>query len=286
LISLTRADLTGVEKDFTMGLQFFDDPDLRRFPGATVAAFGGASWSAWMLGRSDVARQREAHMMVNMNENNPHDAVIAGIFAAQLRVFLREYEQAAALAARTLELSEKNQFPYPAAHSRCILGHAQAHLGRAGEGVLLIREGMTTFVQGGSRFLISNFSAWLAAALERGGSIFEALETIEQALQANPDEVFYRPETFRIRGELRLKRGEAQLAEADFRDAITLAQTMSAKSWELRATMSLARLLAKQGHRDEAHAMLAEIYNWFTEGFDTADLKDAKALLDELEAES
>ena len=67
-----------------------------------------------------------------------------------------------------------------------------------------------------------------------------------------------------------------------FRDATALAQKMSAKAWELRATMSLARLLAKQGRRDEARAILAEIYGWFTEGFDTADLKEAKALLDEL----
>ncbi len=72
------------------------------------------------------------------------------------------------------------------------------------------------------------------------------------------------------------------MAEADLREAIALAQRMSAKAYELRATTSLARLLAKQGKRDEAHAMLAEIYGWFTEGFDTADLQDAKALLDEL----
>ena len=71
-------------------------------------------------------------------------------------------------------------------------------------------------------------------------------------------------------------------AEQSFRAAIRIAQSQSAKSFELRATMSLARLLAKQGRRDEARAMLAEIYGWFTEGFDTADLKDAKALLDEL----
>jgi predicted ATPase len=69
-----------------------------------------------------------------------------------------------------------------------------------------------------------------------------------------------------------------------FRDAIELARRQSARSWELRASTSLARLLAKQGKRDEARAMLAEIYGWFTEGFDTADLKDAKALLDQLSA--
>ena len=86
------------------------------------------------------------------------------------------------------------------------------------------------------------------------------------------------------RGDLHLKIGRAEPAEADFREAIALAQKMSAKAWEQRATMSLARLLDKQGRRDEARTMLAEIYGWFTEGFDTADLKDARALLDELNA--
>lgn len=86
------------------------------------------------------------------------------------------------------------------------------------------------------------------------------------------------------RGELRLKLGETGLAQADFREAIALAQKMGAKAFELRAATSLARLLTEQGQRDEARAMLAAIYNWFTEGFDTADLKDAKALLDESRA--
>jgi predicted ATPase len=81
---------------------------------------------------------------------------------------------------------------------------------------------------------------------------------------------------------LHLKQGESELAEADFREALALAQKMGAKAYELRATTSLARLLASKGRREEAHSMLAEIYNWFTEGFDTMDLKDAKSLLDEL----
>jgi predicted ATPase len=93
----------------------------------------------------------------------------------------------------------------------------------------------------------------------------------------------WRPETLRIRGELRLKQGDRQLAEADFRDSIAMARNMGAKAWELRTTMSLARLLDGEGRRNEARAMLDEIYGWFTEGFDTADLKDAKALLDLLQ---
>jgi predicted ATPase len=91
-------------------------------------------------------------------------------------------------------------------------------------------------------------------------------------------------EIHRLKGELLLRQGNANASEAQncFQRAIDIARKQSAKSWELRATTSLARLLAKQGCRDDARTMLAEIYGWFTEGFDTADLKDAKALLDEL----
>jgi predicted ATPase len=94
----------------------------------------------------------------------------------------------------------------------------------------------------------------------------------------------YEAEIRRLKGELLLidPHGAAPEAVQCFRDAIDVARRQSAKSWELRATMSLARLLAAQGRLKEARTMLADIYNWFTEGFDTADLKDAKALLDEL----
>jgi predicted ATPase len=91
---------------------------------------------------------------------------------------------------------------------------------------------------------------------------------------------------YRLKGELLLKQDDSYAAEAQscFERAIEIARNQSAKSWELRATMSLARLLAKQGKREEARAMLGDIYGWFTEGFDTRDLKDAKALLNELGA--
>jgi tetratricopeptide (TPR) repeat protein len=134
----------------------------------------------------------------------------------------------------------------------------------------------------GTRLGISLLTASLAEAQESGGAVAEALETAEQALQVNPDLLASRPEMLRLRGDLRLKLGQTELAEADFREAIALAQRMSAKTLELRATMSLARPLAKVGRREEARTMLTKIYGWFTEGFDTRDLKDAKALLEEL----
>ena len=91
---------------------------------------------------------------------------------------------------------------------------------------------------------------------------------------------------FRLRGELLLLDTPPAIdeAEASLSQAIEVARRQSAKWWELGATMRLARLLRDTNRRDEAHAMLTEIYNWFTEGFDTADLKDAKALLDELKS--
>jgi tetratricopeptide (TPR) repeat protein len=278
-----RGDLAGAEKHFTAGLKCFDDPDFRRLTGvAALAAFANASWNAWVLGRADIARERDVEMMAAANQNNPYLVAASVNCAGDLRVYLREYEQAAALAARVLELSEQHQFPFRVATSRCVLGHARAQLGRATEGILLIRQGIAGLLESGTRLGISRYITFLAAAQERAGAVDDASATVEQALQANPDELVYRPETLRIRGELRFKQGQTELAEAGFRESIALAQSMAAKAWELRTTMSLARLLAPQDRREEARTMLGETYGWFTEGFDTADLKDAKALLDEL----
>jgi tetratricopeptide (TPR) repeat protein len=278
-----RGDLAGAEKHFAAGLEFFGDPGLRQFPGAAMGPFAFASLNAWMLGRPDVARARMAQMRESANNSNPYDTAFAAYFPAGLMGYLREYEHAEESAVRALELSEKYQFPDITALSRCILGHMRSHLGHPNEGIGLIRRGIAELHKVGARLGTSTmYPTYFAIALERDGAIVEACEAIEQALRGNPEIGLHRPETLRVRGELRLKQKATHAAEADFRDAITLAQSMSAKAWELRTTMSLARLLCDTDRRDEACTMLAEIYNWFTEGFDTADLKDAKALLEEL----
>ena len=277
-----RGDLTGAEEHFTVGLEFFDDPGLVEFPAVTVLAFGFAIFNAWSLGRLSLAHEREVRMMAAANVNNPHDMAFSCFFSASLRVLMGEYKEAEALAERALELSEKHRFPFPAALSRCILGETRAQLRSTDEGVELIRQGIAGLLEIGARVAVSAFITYLAAAQEREGAMFDAFETVEQALQTSPYETIYRPEALRLRGELRLRSGQAEPAEADLRDSVALARSMSAKAWELRATMSLARLLSSQGRCDEARTMLADIYGWFTEGFDTADLKEAKALLDEL----
>jgi len=278
-----RGDLANAEKHFTEVLQFFDDPRFRRDSGfLAVVAFALASVNAWVLGRSGVARERMARMMAAANQNKPYELALVAFWDALLQIRMREYEQAEALAAQAVELYEKLQSADGAAVSRCLLGHTRAELGRAAESIALIRQGLTDMREVGKHWSTRMSLGFLAAAQERAGATTDALETVEQALQANPDQLVEEPELLRIRGELRLKLGDAGLAQTDFREAIELARTMNAKSWELRAAMSLARLLAKQGRRDEARTMLAEIYGWFTEGSDTVDLKDAKALLDEL----
>ena len=128
--------------------------------------------------------------------------------------------------------------------------------------------------------------AQLAEAYGAAGRISDGLDATAEALslvQQN-GETWWEAEIYRLRGELLLKQNRTNSAEAQvsLKRAIEIAHKQGAKSLELRAMTNLARLLAKWGKRDEALGRLSDIYNWFTEGFDTADLKDAKALLDEL----
>jgi predicted ATPase len=135
------------------------------------------------------------------------------------------------------------------------------------------------------------FPPTLFASVNRSASIVlvgraeDGLGIVTETL-AKSEARGYDAEMHRLKGELLLKRNDLNRAQAQtcFRRAIEISRKQSAKSFELRATMSFTRLLASEGRREEARAMLAEIYNWFTEGFDTADLKDAKALLDQLGA--
>jgi tetratricopeptide (TPR) repeat protein len=244
-----------------------------------VEAIGVAAISAWISGRADSARERIAKGIAFARQSGrPLDLAVGRLFEVVLFSFLTEPLQVEIAATQALAIAEEYGFPIAAA-VRLSLGWAWAQLGRAGEGVALNRQALAEM---GTRSLIIVPLTRLAEAQALDGKIDDALITIEEALTANPEEVVFRPHPLTCRGELRLKKGQADLAEADFREAMTLARETQAKMYELRAMTSLARLLRDTNRRDEARTMLAEIYNWFTEGFDTPDLKDAKALLDEL----
>jgi predicted ATPase len=156
------------------------------------------------------------------------------------------------------------------------------------EGIALIRNAISIWDANRFSAGVSFHATILAGAHAKARQPEEGLRVIDEVLPLveQLDERLSEPELWRLRGELLLLRDAAagQEVEACLRKAVALAASRSAKSLELRAAMSLARLLDQQGKRAEARAMLAEIYGWFTEGFTTADLKNAKALLEQLNA--
>jgi len=157
--------------------------------------------------------------------------------------------------------------------------------GRYEEGIAGLRRSISAFRATGA-----TPQTWvlcsLAASLGKVGRPQQGLQVLEEGFGtvARTGAQLYGPSLHRVKGELLLALNPSDIADAEqcFRTAIEIARQQSARTEELRATMSLARLLNKQGRRDQARTMLTDIYGWFTEGFDTADLKDAKALIDEL----
>jgi predicted ATPase len=154
-------------------------------------------------------------------------------------------------------------------------------------GLAQMRQGMAAYLATGSGVFQPYYLAFLAEAHGKVGQAGEGLTMLAEALAAvhKTGERFYEAELYRLKGELLLARsaGDYTEAEACFRQALDIARQQQAKSLELRAAMSLSRLWQRQGKHDEAHQLLSELYGWFTEGFDTADLQEAKALLEELQ---
>jgi hypothetical protein len=286
-VSYNRGDLVVAEEHFARWSGFLDANVFRQAPGAAVgsSAISVASFCAWALGHANSARQRIAQAIAfAQDSNNPYDLAVSRFFESWLYCSLREPQHAEVAATQALALAEEHGFAFNGDATRPVLGWAWAQLGNSSEGVALIRQGLAGMAEAGVKVATTDLLRCLAEAQALDTKIDDALVTIEEALQADPQALVYRPNALICRGELRLKVDQTELAEADFRDAIALAQKMQAKSFELRATTCLGRLLASQGRREEARAMLSEIYTWFTEGFDTADLKDAKELLEELRA--
>jgi predicted ATPase/DNA-binding winged helix-turn-helix (wHTH) protein len=166
------------------------------------------------------------------------------------------------------------------------LGCALAEQGLTDRGIALIYEGLAAIGTTNQRLFRPAYLLYLARALLKGSRFEEGLAAITEAttLMEETGERMYESEIRRAKGELLLEHDPANAAQAEqlFHDAIRVSRRQGARLFELRATINLARLLAQHGRREEAHEMLAEIYNRFTEGFDLPDLKDAKALLDEL----
>ena len=160
--------------------------------------------------------------------------------------------------------------------------------GKASDAIQTLSPSIIAVRSTGSTVLIPFSLPYLAKALAELRQFDDARHSIDEAIAAveTTNERWCEADIHRMAGEIALKSPEPNAAKAEgyFERALAVARQQQAKSWELRAAMSMARLWRDQGKRDEARNLLAPIYGWFTEGFDTFDLKDAKVLLDELGA--
>jgi predicted ATPase len=243
----------------------------------------------WILGYPDQALKR-ANEAVEFSQALSHPLSLAGAesFLGQVQQYRHEARAAQKAAERAIALSAEHGFTFWLAVATILRGWAIAEQGHQEEGIPQIQEGLAALRATGTEISRPYWLSLLAEACIESSLLDDGLSALAEALAvANETEGRgYEAEIYRLKGELLLRQGDSNAAAAQkcFERAIEIARNQSAKSMELRASMSLARLLAKQGKRDEACAILAQIYGWFTEGFDTADLKDAKALLDQLNA--
>jgi predicted ATPase/DNA-binding SARP family transcriptional activator len=252
---------------------------------AGVNALSSDACCLWALGYPEQALRRSEEALALARElDHPFSLADGLCYAGCLFNAMRRDAQALKDNAEELMRLSSVLAPGWLGEGTCFRGEALAMLGQVQEGMRQMREGMAAMQSMGARCYLSGTLCTLAESQTKAGQPEQGLTTLVEALALveETDERHWEAELHRLRAELLLMQGEDAEAEAALHKAIEVARRQYAKSWELRATTSLARLWQQQGRTDEARPMLAEIYGWFTEGFDTADLQEAKALLEEL----
>jgi predicted ATPase len=256
---------------------------------AGVICHSYAAWTLWILGYPEQGRVRsqEAETLAQQS-THPFSLNLAWVVAAMFYQSRREVGVAQECADAAIRLATERGFPHCWAFGTILRGWALAQQGQAQAGIAQLHQGLSAFRATGAAIWRPYFLALLAEAHETIGEPETGLTVLTEALTvtATTGERRYEPELYRLKGELLLQHSLDNQTESEgcFHHAISIAQSQHAKSWELRAATSLARLWQQQGKRQDAYDLLAPIFGWFTEGFDTADLQDAKALLEALQA--
>jgi len=252
-----------------------------------VVCLSYGAWTLWFLGYPDQALQRSRKALTLAQAlSHPYSLGFALNWAARLYHYRREGQRAFEQADAGVALCTEQGFAYLAAMGTVSRGWALTWQGQGEEGLRQIEQGLAVFRATGAVLHQVYFLALLAEAYQSAGQCHAGLAVLAEALGVveRTEERWYEAELHRLKGELLLQHSipDEPQAEACFQQALAVARYQQAKSLELRASMSLARLWQQQGKRAVAHALLAPLYGWFTEGFDTADLHKARALLEAL----
>jgi len=283
---------TAGQETLEQGLALYDIGQHRELaylygqdPGVSGLSF--LSMVLWLRGYPDQARQQsQAAVSLAREISHPFSLAYALTFNQVFLEYCREWKRIQQLAAEAIPLSTNHGFPLWLGATTSYSGLALAKQGQLAAGIAKMHQAIAMIQATGMELFYPIRLANLSSALGDAGEVEEALTLLAEGLTLveKTGEHQWEAELHRIKGELLLKQGvDDDEVEQQFQQAIDIAHSQEAKSLELRAVMSLSHLWRDQGNQKAARQLLAEIYGWFSEGFDTADLIEARALLDELE---
>ena len=251
-----------------------------------VVILSQRSLALWTLGHPEAALADIDRALKDAREiDQTATLMYALVVAPIIHIHCGNYVAANALCGELLALAAETGSSYWRAFGTAVQGCGLA-LTSASDAVQVITSGLTAWRSTGATLFLPWYLSSLAKAYAELGQFDNAWHCIGEAMVETTKETWFEADVHRIAGDIALRSTEPNTVKAEvyFERALAVARQKQAKSWELRAAMSLARLWRDQGKRDEARELLAPVYGWFTEGFDTLDLKEAKALLDELAA--
>jgi predicted ATPase len=246
------------------------------------------SFALWLLGQPDGALVDLDHALSDARQNGyANDLLYALLFSTWFHLLCyRNYAAAEISANELVTLADKTGALVWRDQGMIYQGCVLAVTGKASEAVDMISSGLSARRSTGATVTVPSFLSYLAIGYAELGQFDNAWRCVDEAIATiqTTKERWFEAELHRVAGELALKSAEPDRAKASchFEKALAVARDQQAKSWELRAAVSIARLWRDQGREDEARTLVASAYDWFTEGFDTRDLREAKALLGEL----
>jgi len=251
-------------------------------PGVACLAYAG--WTLWLQGYPDQALERvNEALTLAQNLEHPYTLARGLYFTTFLHQLRREWQVVYERAETAITVATAQHIALVLAAGLIMRGWALAMQGQGAEGLTQLCQGLDVYRATGAEVQRPHFLGMLAEVHSSLGQPEAGLTALREALALveKTGERYYEAELHRLKGELLLQQATPEVSHAEtcFQQSLDMARGQQAKALELRAAMSLGRLWQQQGKRQEAQALLAGVYSWFTEGFDTADLQEAKALL-------